>query len=74
MHFWHPVGSRRGLGLYRRDYPDVAAELEDEVVQVGCCHGPQCRELGGCLCLVEDVERPVAVVPLRRCGWWNAVP
>jgi hypothetical protein len=47
-------------GLYRRDYPDVAAELEDEVVQVGCCHGPQCRELGGRLGVVEHVERPVA--------------
>ena len=46
--------------MYCRDYPDVAAELEDEVVQVGCGHGAQCRELGGCLGVVEYVERPVA--------------
>lgn len=54
------AGSGGGAGLYCRDYPDVAAELEDEVVQVGCCHGPQGGELGGCLRVVEYVERPVA--------------
>jgi len=54
--------------LYCWDYPDVAAELEDEVVQVGCCHGPQCGELGGCLCVVEYVERPVACGAAAQVG------
>src|SRR6185437_841491 len=62
------VRSGGGLGLYRRDDPDVTAELEDEVVQVGGCHGPQGGELGGGLFVVEDVERPVACGAAAQVG------